>query len=147
MGRQSRVKAAHVKNIQEARERHKASVEDITATEDPDFVQNTAQNATNDHLEQGFFILEEDLGPNTDDDEDEEEAGNLNIKTDADIFTFSQILAEVQLAAVKAEQEATQEWPIKSNTTLGMHHKPNITMPKSEGNRLRLNNNLFSPFS
>ena len=131
MGRQSRVKAAHVKNIQETRERHKASVEDITATEDLYFVQNTAQNATNDHLEQGFFILEEDLGPNT----------------DADIFTFSQILAEAQLAAVKAEQEATQEWPIKSNTTLGMHHKPNITIPKSEGNWLRLNNNLFGPFS
>ena len=93
MGRQSRVKAAHVKNIQETRERHKASVEDITATEDPYFVQNTAQNATNDHLEQGFFILEEDLGPNT----------------DADIFTFSQILAKAQLAAVKAEQEATHE--------------------------------------
>lgn len=92
MGRQSRANTAHVKNIQEARKRHKASVEDITAMEDPDFVQSMAQNATNDLLEQGFFILEKELGPDIDDDDDdkdEEEAGNLNIKTDANIFTFS----------------------------------------------------------
>lgn len=117
MGRLSKAKEARIKNLLGARQR--ALVEDVTTMEDPDsdFVQNTTQNAADDLpsqvLEQGFFIpgLEEDLYSDTDEGEsdDEEEAGD--VKTNADISMFSQILAEAQLAAVKAEREAAYERP------------------------------------
>ncbi|KAF8501243.1 hypothetical protein BU17DRAFT_72022 [Hysterangium stoloniferum] len=105
MNRPSKAKTARVKNLQEAKARQKPSVEDITATEDPDFEQNTIQNP-----EQCFFILE-DLGSDMDEDESDNEEETGNVRTETDIFMFSQILAQVQLAAVKAEWEAAQGQP------------------------------------
>ena len=92
----------------------RALVVDATTTdlaEDPDFTQNPTQNATDNLIGQSFFILDEDLGSDTDEDESDYKKETVDVKTDADIFMFSQILAEVQLAAVKAEQEAAQEQP------------------------------------
>lgn len=122
MGRLSKANEAHIKNLQEAKARQKASVEDVTATEDPDFAQNMKQNSGDSLLEQGFFILEKDLDSDTDgnDDDNDEDAGDL--KTDSDISMFSQFLAEAQLAAVKAECDAAQEQP---------NHKRHCTMDKT----------------
>jgi hypothetical protein len=42
-------------------------VEDITDLQDPDFDENPPQNHANDLLEEGFFMLEEDLGLDSED--------------------------------------------------------------------------------
>ena len=71
-------------------------------------------NHANDLLEEGFFMLEEDLGSDSEDEIEDEELEDESIDkpvTDADIVAFTQILAEAQLAAVKAERIATAEKP------------------------------------
>jgi len=120
MGRPSKAKQARIKNLLRAKARKRTlAAEDATttdSTEDPDYTQNPTQNAADNLIEQGFFILDEDLGSDTDEDESDDEKEAVDVKTDADIFMFSRILAEAQLAAVKAEREAAQERPIRQQS-------------------------------
>jgi hypothetical protein len=53
-------------------------VEDITDLEDPDFNGNPPQNHAIDLLEEGFFMLKEDLGLDSEDEIDNEELERMN---------------------------------------------------------------------
>jgi hypothetical protein len=92
-------------------------VEDITDPQDPDFDGNQLQNSQNhtiDLLEEGFFMLEEDLGSDSKDEIEDKECEDESTHkpvTDADIVAFTQRLAEAQLAVVKAEHVAMGEKP------------------------------------
>jgi hypothetical protein len=113
MGRLSKAKEAHVKNLLEAKAKQSTSVEDVTLTED------MTQNATDDLHEQGFFILEDNKGSDTDEGESDDEEETGDVLADADISMFSQILYKAQLTAVKAEREAAQEWPTRKRCYTG----------------------------
>jgi hypothetical protein len=114
MGRCSKATLSCVNNLGHAQKKLWAQVEDITDLQDPDFDENPPQNYANDLLEEGFFMLEEDLGLDSEDKIEDEELEDESIDkpvTDTDIVAFTQILAEAQLAAVKAERIATAEKP------------------------------------
>ncbi|KAF8804556.1 hypothetical protein BYT27DRAFT_7300076, partial [Phlegmacium glaucopus] len=114
MGRHSRATLAHVSNLGHAQKILWAHVEDITDPQDPDFDGNQPQKHPVDLLEEGFFILDEDLGSDTEDkmeDEECEDESTDKSVTDADIAAFAKMLAEAQLAAVKAEHIAQAEKP------------------------------------
>lgn len=103
MGRRSKATLSRVNNLGHAQKNLRAQVEDITDLQDPDFDENSPQNHANDLLEEGFFMLEEDLGSDSEDEIEDEELEDESIDkpvTDADIVAFTQILAEAQLAAV-----------------------------------------------
>jgi hypothetical protein len=85
-------------------------VEDITDPEDPDFQGNHSKSHAVDLLEEGFFVLDENLDSDSEDEGCEDECADESV-TDADIAAFTEILAEAQLAAVKAEQLAKAEKP------------------------------------
>ena len=79
-----------------------------------DFEGNPPQHSAIDLLEKGFFMLDEDLGSDSEDETEDEEHEDESIDkpvTDEDIVTFTQILAEAQFAAVKTEHIATAEKP------------------------------------
>ena len=82
-------------------------MEDIMDPQDPDFKGNLPQNCSIDLLEAGFFMLDEDK---IEDKECKDESMDKPV-TDAHIVAFTQILAEAQLAAVKAECITTAEKP------------------------------------
>ena len=106
MGRCPKKTLAHIRNLGHWQKILQAHVEDITDPQDPDFDENWPQNQLVDLLEQGFFMLDEDLGSDTEDEIDNEECEDESmdkVVTDTDIMHFTQWLAEAQLAAVKAE--------------------------------------------
>ena len=61
MRRCSKATLSHVNNLGHAQKNLWAQVEDITDIQDLDFNKNPPQNHANDLLEEGFFMLEEDL--------------------------------------------------------------------------------------
>jgi len=114
MGRHSRATLAHVSNLGHAQKKLRAHVEDITDPMDPDFDGNQPQRHPVDLLEEGFFILDEDLGSDTEDEMEDEECEDESTDkpvTDADIVAFTKMLAEAQLAVVKAECIARAKKP------------------------------------
>ncbi|KAF8516431.1 hypothetical protein BU17DRAFT_92771 [Hysterangium stoloniferum] len=85
----------------------------ITDPQDPYFDGNHPQNHSIDLLE-GFFMLEEDLNSDSEDELEDEECEDESTDepmTNTDIVAFTQKLAEAQLAAVKAECIAMAEKP------------------------------------
>ena len=114
MGRRPKAIISHINNLGHAQKKLQAQVEDIMDPQDPDSKGNLPQNCSIDLLEDGFFMLDEDLDSDDEDEiEDEEcEDGSMDKPvTDADIVAFTQILAEAQLTAVKAKCIATAEKP------------------------------------
>ncbi|KAF8804583.1 hypothetical protein BYT27DRAFT_7259069 [Phlegmacium glaucopus] len=114
MGRHSRATLACVSNLGHAQKILWAHVEDITDPQDPDFDGNQPQKHPVDLLEEGFFILDEGLGSDTEDEMEDEECEDESTDkpvTDADIAAFAKMLAEAQLAVVKAEHIAQAEKP------------------------------------
>ena len=112
MGRHSRAALSRVSNLGHAQKKFRAHVEDITDPQDPDFDRNQLQNHTVDLLEEGFFILDEDLGSDSEDELEDEECEDKSTDktvTDTDIAAFTQRLAETQLAGVKVEHIAMAE--------------------------------------
>jgi hypothetical protein len=67
MGRCLKATLSRVNNLGHAQKNLQAQVEDITDLQDPDFDENPPQNHANDLLEKGFFMLEEDLGSDSED--------------------------------------------------------------------------------
>jgi hypothetical protein len=114
MGRRSKATLARVSNLGHPQKKFQACVEDITNPQDPDFDGSRPQNHPVDLLEEGFFMLDEDLGSDSEDEIDDEECEDENtdkVVTDTDIARFAERLAEAQLAAVKAECVAMAEKP------------------------------------
>jgi hypothetical protein len=114
MGRHSMATLACASNFRHAQKNLQAHVEDITNPQDPDFDRNQPQKEPVDLPEEGFFILDEGLDSDTEDEIEDEECEDESTDkpvTDADIAAFTKILAEAQLAAVKAECIAKAEKP------------------------------------
>ncbi|KAF8526919.1 hypothetical protein BU17DRAFT_82373 [Hysterangium stoloniferum] len=73
---------------------------------------NQPQNHPVNLLEEGFFILNKDLSSDNEGEIEDEECKDESTDKpvpDADIVAFTQMLAETQLAVVKAEHIATAE--------------------------------------
>jgi hypothetical protein len=138
MGRLSKAKEVRVKNLLEAKAKQSTSVEDVTLTED------MTQNATDDLHEQGFFILEDDKGSDTDEDESDDEEETGDVLADADISMFSQFFTKPSLLLLKLSRKLHKNGQLANDATLEMHCGPNVTMPRNEGNSPKLDNNLFS---
>lgn len=116
MGRRSRAALSRVSNLRHAQKNLPAHVEDISDPQNLYFDRNPP--------EEGFFMLEEDLGSDSDSEiEDEENKDESTDKiaslTDADIVAFTRRLAEAQLAAVKAEQITMTEKPNRKRRYTG----------------------------
>jgi hypothetical protein len=114
MGRRSKATLARVSNLGHPQKKNQARVEDITDPQDPYFDGNQPQNHPVDLLEERFFMLDEDLGSDSEDEIDDEECEDETtdkVVTDTDIAHFTERLAEAQLAAVKAEHVAMAEKP------------------------------------
>jgi hypothetical protein len=114
MGRCSKATISCINNLGHAQKKLQAQVEDIMDPQDPYFEGNPPQNCSIDLLEEGFFMLDEDLDSDDEDETEDKECKDESMDkpvTDADIIAFTQILAEAQLAAVKAEHIATAEKP------------------------------------
>ena len=118
MGRRSTATLTRISNLGYTKESFRAYVEDITDPEDPDFHGNHSKNHAVDLLEEGFFVLDENLDSDSEDEGCEDECADESV-TDADIAAFTQILAEAQLAAVKAEQLAKAEKPNRKHHYTG----------------------------
>ena len=106
MGRHLKATISCINNLGHAQKKLWAQVEDIMDPQDPDFKGNPPQNCLIDLLEEGFFMLNKDLDSDNEDEIEDEECKDESMDkpvTDADIVAFTQILAEAQLAAVKAE--------------------------------------------
>jgi hypothetical protein len=110
MGRHSKATITRVNNLRQAQTILRTHVDDISSCQDPYFDGNQLPNHQTDLPEEGFFILDENLGPESEDEECEDEFTDKNV-TDADITAFTQLLAEAQLAAVKAERAEKSEKP------------------------------------
>ena len=61
MGKRSKATLSRVNILRNARKIFRAQVEDITDLQDLDFNENPPQNHANGLLEEGFFMLQEDL--------------------------------------------------------------------------------------
>jgi hypothetical protein len=102
MGRRSTATLARISNLGHTKESFRAHVEDITDPVDPDFQGNHSKSHAVNLLEEGLFVLDENLDSDSEDEGCEDECADESV-TDADIAAFTEILAEAQLAAVKAE--------------------------------------------
>ncbi|KAF8507884.1 hypothetical protein BU17DRAFT_100179 [Hysterangium stoloniferum] len=112
MGRHSKATLACISNLGHPQKKFQACVEDITDPQDPYFDGSRPQNHPVDLLEEGFFMLDEDLGSDSEDEIDDEECEDETtdkVVTDTDIARFTKRLAEAQLAAVKAERVTMAE--------------------------------------
>ena len=74
MGRRSKATIACFKNCGQAQKKLQAQVEDITDPQDPYFNEYQSWNHPADVLEEGFFILDKDLGSDSEDEECEDES-------------------------------------------------------------------------
>ena len=73
MGRHPKKTLACISNLGCQQKILQAQVEDITNPQDPDFDGNQPQNQPVDLLEEGFFMLDEDLGSDSEDKIDDKE--------------------------------------------------------------------------
>jgi len=114
MGRHSKAKQTRIQNLRCAQKAQKPYIEDVTDLEDDHIDQGPPQDPFGDLLEHGFFLLDEDLGSDSDSDEEDEfyTADETNSETppsEESLLVFSRMLQEAQLAAAKLEHEAKSE--------------------------------------
>ena len=121
MGRQSKAAAARVENLKIARKHLQPQIEDVTDQENTDFEPSSTQNQHHhdDLLEEGFFILEEDLGSESELDDEDEGSDEESTASESAIAEFMRVLGEAQLAAVKLEAEARSEKPNRKRQYTG----------------------------
>lgn len=113
MGRQSNGTQTHLKNLQQCNRAKKPTIEDVLESEDEEYCPPTWKQ-TSDLLDEGFFFLDEESDGNSDSefgDEEGEEDELKELRTEAELFQFNSILAEVQAVAIQAEKEATESKP------------------------------------
>ena len=72
MGRHSKATLTHIRNLRHAQKISQTHVNDVTNPQDPDFDGNQPPNHPADILEESFFILDEDLGSDSEDEIEEE---------------------------------------------------------------------------
>ena len=97
MGRHPKKTLACISNLRCRQKILQAHVEDITDPQDPDFDGNQPQNQPVDLLEEGFFMLDEDLSSDSEDEIDDEECKDESmdkVVTDTDIARFTEWLTE-----------------------------------------------------
>jgi len=113
MGRPSKNTTSRLKNLKGTSGHQKATVEDITDSEDEIYVPS-AQNGPSDLMEEGFFFLDEESCSDEDSDFGDEEMDDDELKeleTEEQIYRFNAILAEAQAVAIQAAKEAAESKP------------------------------------
>lgn len=102
-----------MKNLQKTAKPQKATVEDITNSEDEIYTPSV-QNGHSDLLEEEFFFLDEESSSDEDSDFGDEEIDDDELKeleTEEQIYWFNAILAEAQAVAIQAAKEAAESKP------------------------------------
>lgn len=115
MGRRSKATNARLHNLGHAKESQKTWLEDVTDTDDEDYIPPiAAQHPPQESEAYGYICCNEleDSDSDSDDDAsefDEDEAAEL--QTEAEILLFSAILSEAQAIAIKLEFDAAELKP------------------------------------
>lgn len=133
MGRRSNAVQSRLQNLGQPPQSHRAHVDDVTDSEDEDYLPSPPEKGASDDY--GFIVFEDyesdgdDYTPGSSDSETEDESSDLEdedrreIRNDADLLRFSAILVEAQQVAVKLEQEMDKPKRAKHYTGNAPHTK------------------------